>query len=126
MKRKFQCILADVREAVASRETQRALAVLVIMLAMSSQAHAASSIADQLQQTVNPYVNMGIRVFGAIASLAGMYIAFKGFVGHEQGWEKIGTIGSGLIAIGFGIVCIGKTGVIVGWLNLSSAFSTGS
>lgn len=121
-------LVADTR-ATLSRQDFRRVAVLVVLLlgmGVCAQAQDATTVAGALQTTVNPYVTLGIRLFGGLVAIGGFVVAFQGFTGREEGFDKVFKIGTGLIGIALGTICISQTATITQWLALANAFSAGT
>ena len=129
MKTFIHNLIADAKAALSRQDARRAVALVVMLLGMSICAHAqgtADTVASELQTQVNPYVNLGIKIFGGLMAIGGFVVAFQGFTGREEGFDKVFKIGTGLIGISLGVLCITKTAVITSWLNLANAFTTSS
>lgn len=117
-------LVENAKAQLKNRDLHKAL-LFVALMAIGTQAHAgASTIATELQTSVSPYLNLGLKLFGAMIALGGLIVAFNGFTGRDEGFDKVFKLGTGFIGIALGIVCITKTAVIITWLNLSNAFST--
>jgi len=120
----FTRLAQSAKAQLRNRDLHKAL-LFVAMMALGTQAHAgASTIASELQTSVSPYLNLGLKLFGAMIALGGLVVGFNGFTGRDEGFDKVFKLGTGFVGIALGIVCITKTATIITWLNISNAFST--
>ena len=121
-------LLADIKAALSRQDVRRTIGMMVMFFGLSVclQAGTADTVATELQTQVNPYVNLGIKIFGGLIAIGGFVVSFQGFTGREEGFDKVFKIGTGLIAIALGVLCITKTSVITTWLSLAQAFNTTS
>ncbi len=108
----------------ARRAAMIAAVLLLSTVTATAGGGGATAIAGQLQTTANPYINLGIRLFGGLCGIGGLVVGFNGITGNEEGYQKVVKIGTGLIGIALGVVCIAQTTTIRTMLNLDTMFST--
>ena len=116
-------------KALPQFNLRRAVLLLVLFLGLSAIASAqgtdggASSVSTALGSSTNGYITLGIKIFGGLLTLGGFVVAFNGFTGREEGFDKVFKIGTGLLGIGLGVLCIGQTPALMSWLSLTSVFA---
>jgi hypothetical protein len=107
-----------------SRDVQKTLLVVgLVTVGSALQANSDTIELTELQTAAQGWIYFGLRAFGGLLSAGGMTVAIMGFVGRDEGFDKVFKIGSGLLMLGLGIWMISNPNTIYTTLNLNKVFS---
>lgn len=108
----------------SNKEVQRTLLVFALFTVCMTASADATAIAGQMKTRATPWIILGLRIFGGCLSISGLVVSILGFVGRDEGFDKVTKIGVGILMIAIGVYMLASPDSIMTNLSLDKLFET--